>query len=190
MSFRESTENPIVYFAVTDMEAVPRRTVVTKAKCEQCHGSLMEHGSARRDPEYCVMCHNALTYYDRDDPPRSVNFKLMIHRIHTGEDLTRHYSIGSHEYNELRFPGDRRDCNTCHEGDSYELPSGGVLSTEVNNEFFSPLPPDTTACLGCHDTVDAAAHAFLNIAPFGEACGVCHGPNGDFAVARVHARLP
>ena len=36
--------------------------------------------------------------------------------------------------------------------------------------------------------LDAAAHTYLNTASFGESCGVCHGPNADFAVAKVHAK--
>jgi hypothetical protein len=44
------------------------------------------------------------------------------------------------------------------------------------------------ACLGCHDTVDAAAHAYVNTAPFGEACATCHAPEDQFAVDKVHAR--
>ena len=43
------------------------------------------------------------------------------------------------------------------------------------------------ACLGCHDSQAAAAHAFVNTAPFGEACAACHGPNADFSVDKVHA---
>jgi hypothetical protein len=42
--------------------------------------------------------------------------------------------------------------------------------------------------LACHDTISAAAHAFMNIAPFGEGCAACHGEGREFAVSRVHAR--
>ena len=45
-----------------------------------------------------------------------------------------------------------------------------------------------TACLGCHDSQAAAAHAFSMTAPFGEACATCHGPDALFAVDKVHAR--
>ena len=48
--------------------------------------------------------------------------------------------------------------------------------------------PGTAACLGCHDTRDAAAHAYLNTAVFGEACGACHGANSEWSVSKVHAR--
>ena len=51
----------------------------------------------------------------------------------------------------------------------------------------------TAACLSCHDSRDAAAHAFLNTATFpgsttpAEACASCHGPNSEWAVDKVHA---
>jgi hypothetical protein len=48
--------------------------------------------------------------------------------------------------------------------------------------------PAAAACLGCHSTVDAAAHAYVNTAPFGEACAACHGDDREFSVERVHAR--
>jgi hypothetical protein len=44
------------------------------------------------------------------------------------------------------------------------------------------------ACLGCHDTQPAAAHALTMTAPFGEACAACHGSDADFSVDKVHAR--
>lgn len=47
--------------------------------------------------------------------------------------------------------------------------------------------PIQDACLSCHDADDARAHAQLNTTDAGvEACGVCHGENGAFAVSAVH----
>lgn len=199
MSVRETAENPVFYFPVTDAEPVPRRMVVADEKCEACHQNLALHGTIRHNAtEYCQMCHNPLAddspfRPEEELPARSIDFKLMIHRIHMGEELTRDYTLigfrGSViNFNEVRYPGDLRNCETCHVDDSYNAPAGGVLDTITPNEFFSPMPPTSTACLGCHDTRDAAAHAFLGIAPFGESCASCHGEAREFSVARVHAR--
>ncbi|RPJ53629.1 MAG: hypothetical protein EHM23_30560 [Acidobacteria bacterium] len=124
--------------------------------------------------------------------------KFMVHRIHKGHELTRDYTIFGrggtpHNYNEIGYPASRANCTKCHEGTSYSLPSAGVESTVEPREFYSPIPPNSAACLGCHDSLDAAAHTYLNTANFpggtvGESCGVCHGPNSEFAVAKVHAR--
>ena len=174
---------------------------MTAAKCETCHENLALHGTIRHDPEYCNTCHNPNAddspfRAEADLPARTIHFKMMIHRIHRGHDLTRDYTLtgfggSAHNYNELHYPGDLRNCTACHVNNSYEVPSAGVLPTMTaapEHEFFSPIAPDSAACLGCHDGISAAAHAFLNIAPFGEACATCHGNGAEFAVEKVHAR--
>ncbi len=62
------------------------------------------------------------------------------------------------------------------------------LNVITKRDYFTPQGPGTAACLGCHDTRDAAAHAYLNTAVFGEACGACHGANSEWSVAVSHAR--
>ncbi|MFQ5738196.1 MAG: OmcA/MtrC family decaheme c-type cytochrome [Acidobacteriota bacterium] len=197
-SQRESAENPVFYFAVTDPEPAPRRTVVLDEKCEGCHRNLALHGGIRHDPEYCVLCHQPAAQ-DGDErpadqlPTQTIDFKFLIHRIHTGEDLTRDFTVFGFggravNFNEEGFSGDRRNCAKCHQGESYFVPSKGILPTVAEREFFSPIAPNAAACLACHDELAAAAHAFLQIAPFGEACGACHGEDSEFSVARVHAR--
>ncbi len=175
--FRETAENPVVVVAVTDTTPVPRRQVVDDAKCEKCHQNLALHGTTRHDAgNYCVMCHipsgtDEARRPASQLPVQSRHFKFMIHRIHRGEHLTRDFTIygfgnNAHNYNELRFPGDLRDCKTCHAGTSYQIPLlAAALPTTTPREFMSVLQPVAGACLGCHDTVDAAAHAATMTAP-------------------------
>jgi OmcA/MtrC family decaheme c-type cytochrome len=188
---RDSAFNPVAYAPVTDSVAVPRRMVVDIAKCNTCHDRLALHGSNRLNPQECVFCHNP-NGNDGREPPESIDFKRMIHRIHTGTDLTHDYSIGDDgSFNGVRFPGDRRDCETCHIAGTEEVigtPPAGWLATPTPRDWYTPMLHYATACLGCHDTQAAAAHAFLNTAPFGEACAVCHGADGEEAVDKVHAR--
>lgn len=149
------------------------------------------------------MCHNPnasdVSRRPADQlPVESIDFKRMIHRIHTGEELTHDFTIygfgtppSVNNFNEVRFPGDRRDCETCHAAGTEELvgtPPAGWLATATPRDWYTPMLHNAAACLGCHDTQAAAAHAFLNTAPFGEACAVCHGPDGEQAVDKVHAR--
>jgi OmcA/MtrC family decaheme c-type cytochrome len=197
-SVRETAENPVFNFGVTDPVPVPRRTVVSDASCENCHNDLALHGTIRHNTDYCVLCHQP----NEDDsgvrppealPARTIDFKVLVHRIHSGEDLENDYTIagfGSRliNFNEVRYPGDRRNCEACHVGNSYGVPSGGSLPTPAPSEYYSPIPPNSAACIGCHDDLDSAAHTFINTAPFGESCGVCHGSDAEFAVPRVHAR--
>jgi len=196
----EAALNPVVYVAVTDAQPVARRVVVDRANCNKCHDNLALHGGNFQNTAMCVMCHNP----NGDDssqrpaaqnPPESIDFKRFIHRIHTGENLTQDFTIygfrGSvNNFNGVRFPGDRRDCEKCHVPGAEEVlenPPDGLLPTTTARDWFSPQQHYTAACLGCHDTKAAAAHAYVNTAPFGEACAACHAADDEFAVDKVHA---
>lgn len=200
VSTRESAFNPVVYFGIGGAKTAPRRTVVDVKNCNQCHKTLglHFHSAARLNTEYCVLCHNP-KFTDADQRPadklpgETLNFRTMIHRIHTGEHLGNEYTTYDAQvpesWNEVRFPGDRRDCAKCHVNKSNQLPlPDGLANADTPRFFYTPLTPTASACLGCHDSQYAAAHAFVMTAPFGEACAACHGEGADFAVSKVHAR--
>ncbi len=194
LAIRESSgENALFYFGVTDPEPMVRRKVVDQEKCHQCHDLLSKHGGQRHTVQYCVTCHNANF---TSESGQGVHFKYLIHHIHRGTDLTREFSVRGNDFSEVRFPGDLRDCETCHVEDTYTIAADDgefpllpdLLPTQAPGDFFSPLPPITAACVACHDTEAAAAHAYTMTAPFGEGCGACHGRGAGFAVEKVHAR--
>ncbi len=205
--------NAVTYIAVTDGTPVPRRSVVTLANCNNCHDRLattFSHGGQRISIEYCVFCHNP----NADDsarrttdqlPPESISFKRMIHRIHTGDNLTQDYTINGFgcpgpapgcspfHAKEVTYPGNTKDCVKCHASTStYSLPlDTGTIPTITLRDYFSPQGPATAGCLGCHDNVDAAAHAYLNTVTtpfFAEACATCHGTGKDWDVVKIHAQ--
>ena len=195
--------NPVYYASVDGSAVAERRMVVDLANCNKCHDRLALHGGQRLNTEECVMCHNP----NADDgsrrpadkgPVESIDFKRMIHRIHTGENLTQDFTIygfgtppSVNNFNEVLFPGDRRDCEKCHATDTQQVsenPPAGLLATTTLRDWYTPTQHYAAACLGCHDTKAAAAHAFVNTAPFGEACAACHGADAEFAVDKVHAR--
>jgi OmcA/MtrC family decaheme c-type cytochrome len=197
---RDAGVNKVFYFPVTDTQAVPRRKVVAQEKCNACHYSLDLHGSNRNNVEHCVLCHmpqetDAAVRPAAQMPAETINFKEMIHRIHTGEELEIPYAVygrGSvlHDYNEVRYPNDRRECTACHIDGTQQLPLAGNLSPAVTPRFYlDPTPPASGACLSCHTNLSSAAHADLNISDrLGESCAVCHGEGKEFSVDRVHAR--
>jgi len=188
---REAAKNPIFSFPVTDAQAVARRSIADTAKCNECHETLALHGGQRYKVEECVICHNPTANFPVDDggPNDSISMQWMVHKIHTGEDLDRGYMIGDVDFHEVLYPGDRRNCEACHKPGTYDVPlPDGVIPTTTPRDFVPAWQPTAAACLACHDTVDAAAHAYVNIAPFAEACAACHGEGADFAVSKVHAR--
>jgi OmcA/MtrC family decaheme c-type cytochrome len=199
---RDTAVNPQKYVALTG-SLEPRRTSVDMARCNACHSDLRLHGGQRRSIAECVMCHNPLES-DKSrrpadkNPPESVSFQRMIHRIHTGVELTQDFTVygfGSNaiNFNHVGYPGDRRNCAGCHVSNGQQLPVPATADAVIaERDWFSPQGPGTAACLGCHDNRDAAAHAYLNTTQFrgqpAEACATCHGPGKDWAVDKVHAR--
>jgi OmcA/MtrC family decaheme c-type cytochrome len=184
---------------VTDAQAVARRKVVAQAKCDTCHYDLDLHGSNRNDVDHCVICHmpnetDAAVRPADQMPAETINFKDMIHRIHTGEDSELPfvlYGRGSalHDYSEVRYPNDRRNCTACHIDGTQQLPlADNLLPTQSPRFHLDPTPPASAACLSCHTNLSAAAHADLNTSgTLGESCAVCHGEGREFSVDRLHA---
>jgi OmcA/MtrC family decaheme c-type cytochrome len=190
--------NRVFYFDTSGRPAVPRRQVVKLDGCNSCHGELSAHGGLRENTEYCVLCHTPLASDQARRPAdklpvESIHFKTLIHKIHTGENLERDFSVygfgGPVNFNEIRFPGDRRDCIKCHVEGSQQLPlPDTALASMSPRDWLTTMPPETAACLACHTSRAVAVHASLNASPLGEACSVCHGPKGEFSVDKVHAR--
>jgi OmcA/MtrC family decaheme c-type cytochrome len=211
-SVNEGAPNQPFYFAVTGTTATPRRTSVSLTKCNACHQDLyvlFSHGNQRITIEHCVICHNPngsdLGRRPTDgsqNPPESIHFARMIHRIHTGEELTQDYTVfgfggNASNFNEVTYPGDRRNCLACHTNaaaTSIPLPN---TNQPVNTprDYFSPMGSTAAACTGCHDSRDVLAHAYINTAYFPnnptvpvDACGTCHATGADAGVDKVHAR--
>lgn len=191
--------NKVFYFPVGAAEVAPRRQVVSQALCAGCHDKLMLHGGIRQNVEYCVVCHNP-TVTDASvrktgDIPESINFKTLIHKIHTGAELTTDFTVIGHggsvnNYNEVGYVGDRRDCEKCHLPGTYDLPlPDGLINQTTPRDYLTTQGPATAACLSCHTTKAAASHAATMTSPtLGEACDACHGPNAEASVAKAHAR--
>jgi OmcA/MtrC family decaheme c-type cytochrome len=177
------------YFSVDNTLTAPRRQVVALAKCSACHQNLgIVHGGSRGNTQECVICHNP-TLSDGTSK-QSVSFATQIHSIHRGENLANPYILGTTNYQSLLFPGDLRDCTTCHVNNSYQVDNVGAVASVASPGGFTPTtPPISAACQGCHDDKATASHALSNTTTIGESCATCHGINGQFSVDTVHARV-
>ena len=200
---RDTAVNPQKFVSLSGGSVDARRTSVTMAQCNSCHGDLRLHGGQRRTIEECVMCHHPLENDRSRRPadkgaPESVSFQRMIHRIHSGHELTQDYTVygfgsAAINFNHVGYPGDRRNCGACHVSGGQQLPVPATnVAVDTQRDWFAPQGGGTAACLGCHDNRDAAAHAYLNTTQFrgqpAEACATCHGVGKDWAVDKVHAR--
>ncbi len=217
--------NAVTYFTASGTGTPePRRQIVEQARCLACHDVLLLHGGQRRDVEYCVVCHNP-TQTDWGRRPkvggavnigatedlieeRTVDFKRLIHRIHTGENLERTdpfvvYGFGAsvNDFSGIRFPGNRARCGNCHLPDTWLIESiPDTAQPTVANETSTPLhgtsaahpladpevPKIQAACLSCHDSDAAWVHAQLNTLDGEETCIICHGEGRTAAVGLVH----
>lgn len=193
--------NPVTYVALDGGEPAPRRQVVDREKCNACHKDLALHGTIRKNTAYCVMCHNT-TASDEEVrpeeamPPTSIHFKVLIHKIHLGEERSQRpfivYGFGgsAHDFTELLFPGNLADCETCHLPGTYGLPlprgSQPTIVTQAGN-VVSTILPTRAVCTACHDGAAAGGHIDLQTTASGlETCEVCHGAGKEFAVTTVH----
>ncbi len=193
--------NQVKYVSVDGSRVEPRRVVTTTATCNVCHARLwFLHGQNRDEIDNCVICHNpSMTDAARrpaaQAPPESINFGTMIHRIHTGEEQGRDYTIYGfgnvpHNYNHIVLPppATGASCNLCHVNNTQQVPAKGVLAVTDPRGWYSPVQPTASACLGCHASREAASHALAHTTTLGESCTVCHGPNATYSVNKVHAR--
>lgn len=197
MTVRDAGTNVTRSFAVAGGAVQQRRQVVSLARCNDCHGFLELHGSNRNTIEQCVICHNpnmtdAARRPATAGPPESIHMATMIHRIHAGRNQGRDYIIYGfgntpHDYSDVGYPAPLNDCSACHVNNSQRLPLQETLLPVNDPRGIITKPgPETAACLGCHATKSAAAHAAANSNAIGESCSTCHGPTGQFSVDRVH----
>ena len=119
------------YYANVEQDFVPNGAPVTQtwdilsnAACNTCHNPLSAHGGSRQDVKLCVLCHQPQT--TDPDTGNTVDFKVMIHKIHMGSSLpsvqagTPYQIIGFqnsvNDFSTVVFPQDIRNCTTCHAG--------------------------------------------------------------------------
>jgi OmcA/MtrC family decaheme c-type cytochrome len=211
-SITYGAKNQVVYFSVDGSPVAPRRGVVALGNCNSCHVSLSLHGGLRNNTEYCVMCHNPsntdaarrTSAADKAVPAQGINFNLLVHRIHFGENMqasNRTYIVvgfgGSHnDFSGTLFPAmsptgattDTRNCSLCHVNKSEQnLPLGRNQVVDPQGPI-NPIQAIASACTGCHVDIPAASHALSETSTLGESCTVCHRSGAEFAVDKVHAQ--
>jgi len=157
------------------------RLIVNNDTCNACHDNLEFHGEARFDIEYCVVCHNP---YSIDGETvnetwgGTVDMKEMIHKIHFGENLTNGYFIFGfggtlHDYSNIEFTQDVRNCQTCHNDSNPDVP-------QASNWF---QVQNRSACGSCHDDIDwtAGDHPGGLVFTDDSLCVQCHGEDSTAA---------
>jgi OmcA/MtrC family decaheme c-type cytochrome len=147
------------------------REIVRTEKCNECHNKLAVHSGARVETRLCVTCHNPGTTANgtvgtvTGNTP--VDFKVMIHKLHMGEELPS-------------VRGADGTFGTADDG-SYRLIGGSGTVHDYSAVVFPMSGPSKTVgelrhCTKCHDAADTATPQASNWyqVPTKEACGSCH----------------
>ena len=184
--------------AVTD----PAKTQVIAVvnSCNACHEKLALHGGGRVDVQYCVMCHNPGT--TDANSGNVLTMSTMVHKIHSGRLLSSQLANGGelyriwgyqsveHDFSNVGYPQDLRNCRVCHTEANPQTPQGGYWATKPSKE----------ACLTCHTSAPGTAFytnhtdfALVIVGPGGtpldipnSACAECHRVGTSVSPERVH----
>jgi OmcA/MtrC family decaheme c-type cytochrome len=172
--------NPIYDFipATGATTGLTTREIVMTDSCNECHNPLALHGGGRIETQLCVTCHNPGT--TDANSGNTVDFKVMIHKIHYGAELTAGpYQIWGfrdrlHDYSDIHTPMDVRNCDRCHDAADSATPDGGNWEVGV---IGAGILPTVEACSSCHDDVDptlgVAGNHDAGVAQNGD-CLICH----------------
>jgi OmcA/MtrC family decaheme c-type cytochrome len=160
--------------------------IAATANCNNCHDPLAFHGSNRREIQYCVTCHNPGS--TDPDSTNTVDFKVMVHKIHAGANLPSVQAGGQyviygyrnreHDYSNLRYPQDIRNCVNCHAGTATGAGREDLTLTSQGDNWAEYA--STASCGSCHDGVsddgfDAPAHM---AGKEDTDCASCHSAGG------------
>jgi OmcA/MtrC family decaheme c-type cytochrome len=157
MQVSDNVSNAIYDFVPGNPAATPAtRSIVDNASCSECHEKFGFHGGDRVSVDYCVTCHNPGS--SDANSGNTVNFTVMVHKIHFGENLPEveaggEYAIWGfnntkHDYSTVVYPQDSRNCTKCHDGADAATPDGDNWKNV----------PSQAACTSCHETPDPAEY--------------------------------
>jgi OmcA/MtrC family decaheme c-type cytochrome len=180
---------------------------VTDARCNQCHGFVQAHGT-RRGVHLCMNCHSPST--TDPDTSRTVDFKVLIHKIHSGSTLPSveqgkgYYIVGFRgtivDFSDVVFPYHNHGvahCTACHSGGAQsdnwkQVPTQNVCSSCHDNVQFAssagldPCPVGTTAAVSFKDCLHTGGPITITDSRDPANCMGCHGPGTAAAVDKFH----
>jgi OmcA/MtrC family decaheme c-type cytochrome len=186
------SSNGIFNFVPAGGDPTFERRIVDNDTCNACHDRLEFHGGPRTDVDYCVTCHNPSS--TDGNSGNTVDMKALIHNIHAGRDGYVIFGFGDreHDYSDIEWTQDIRNCQTCHEEDDENTPQASNWREVPNRAacgtcHYDDGVPDSGNDFAIEDGVHPAGLVFTDDTQ----CVTCHGPDatiggGSLQVAVVH----
>jgi len=124
-----------------------RRSIVSNAKCNNCHGQLgvspSFHSGARNNGEGCAICHDANRSTGHVGASYSfgggwsVAIKNMVHSIHGSAKREQAFTYEATAANptgfkKVTYPGILKNCEQCHVAGSYDFSSAAATAALPN----------------------------------------------------------
>jgi hypothetical protein len=190
-------------FVLGNSGTVASREVVKIENCNRCHDHLQAHGGRRQEVTLCILCHTGGAEDENDPsvaggtPDVSIDFRVMIHKIHSGEHLpsvlgvatnddgTRNYAatpkpylVAGHSLNDfsgVAFPAWPQGLIPTPRDEGYSLLSSTDKATE------DTIRKGPSNCAVCHGDPDGDGPLTAPVQgdihksqPSKQACGSCH----------------
>ena len=210
-SYRSTSAPANVDFLVGSATTItPVAIISSGATCERCHSDVYAHGGGRRGVDTCLLCHGSAGTEDRPryvaasapaTPGESVEFRVMLHKIHRGSELANAASYAVVGFGAAAYPNNFsvldfadvgfpampegvKDCAACHgTSAAWQSPSDRSHPTAATAAARSWA----VACGTCHDSSAAAAHLDIMTSSLGtESCSICHDSGRDLSTTLVH----
>lgn len=168
-----------------ETSGITMREIVEQENCTSCHGTedFAFHGGARKDVRQCVSCHQP----NKIDPGggETLDFRVMVHKIHTGVNLSEPYEFCGFgcesrgappdNFNHVVYPQSTQNCVTCHNPENPATPQAENIDSAATAQV----------CASCHDGLAFDENGLTNanrnhigLAQPNETCEACHSPTG------------
>jgi hypothetical protein len=172
--------NATADFLLGGATTVEARELVTMANCNQCHTELRAHGENRNNLANCLLCHTSgaedknVATAAGGTPGVSIDFKVMIHKIHSGKHLPSVLGVATNPDGTRKYDATPQPYELVGFGDTVHDYSD--VTWPAWPSFYTPMPRDVG-----HTLLSSTLQSRENQMRQGPAeCGKCHGdPDGD-----------
>lgn len=176
--------NATADFLLGDASVLEPREVVALANCNQCHTDLKAHGDNRDKITNCLLCHTAgaedknVATAANGTPGVTIDFKVMIHRIHSGKHLPSVLGVTTNPDGSRKYDAAPQPYQLVGYGD--EAQDFSTVTWPAWPSFYAPMPRD----LG-FTTLSSTLQSRENTMRQGPVeCYECHGdPDGSGPLA-------